>query len=73
MLREWGTLLLIVGGVLLALGGVLWGAGKFNLPLGRLPGDLHLNGRDWSFSFPIITCILLSLILTVLMNVFFRR
>jgi hypothetical protein len=65
---------LIGSGALLLIGGLLLlAAHKLGLPLGRLPGDIHAEGKNWSFSFPLITCILLSIILTVLVNLFFRR
>ena len=35
------------------------------LGLFRLPGDIHLSGKGWSFSFPIVTCLLLSALLTL--------
>ena len=41
--------------------------------LGRLPGDIHLRGKNWSFSFPIVTCIVISVVLTLLLNLFSRR
>ncbi len=64
--------LIIFGVVLVAVGGVLLLAGK--LPwLGRLPGDFAYKGRRVTFYFPLTTSIILSIILTVLLNLFFRR
>ena len=64
--------LIIFGVVLVALGGVLWLAGK--LPwLGRLPGDFAFKGKRVTFYFPLTTSIILSIVLTVLLNIFFRR
>ncbi len=64
--------LIIVGVVLVALGGVLLLAGK--LPwLGRLPGDFAFKGKRVTFYFPLTTSIILSIVLTVLLNIFFRR
>jgi hypothetical protein len=60
---------LIVVGALLALGGAFGG----KLPLGRLPGDLHIQRGNWSFYFPLTTSILLSLLLTVVLTLLFRR
>ncbi|WP_018086393.1 DUF2905 domain-containing protein [Desulfurispora thermophila] len=62
----WGGLLLAMLGLLL-----LWG-GKF-LSLGRLPGDIVWQRGPVTFYFPIVTCIVLSLLLTLLLNFFFRR
>ncbi|MFQ6672461.1 MAG: DUF2905 domain-containing protein [Candidatus Tectimicrobiota bacterium] len=64
--------LIIFGVVLVALGGIVLLAGK--LPwLGRLPGDLAFKGKRVSFYIPLTTCIILSILLTVLLNLFFRR
>ncbi|MDA2915289.1 DUF2905 domain-containing protein [Nitrospinae bacterium AH_259_B05_G02_I21] len=64
--------LIIFGVVLVVVGGVLLLAGK--LPwLGRLPGDFAYKGRRVTFYFPLTTSIILSIILTVLLNLFFRR
>ncbi|MEE8219580.1 MAG: DUF2905 domain-containing protein [bacterium] len=64
--------LIIFGVVLVAVGGVLLLAGK--LPwLGRLPGDFAYKGKRVTFYFPLTTSIILSIILTVLLNLFFRR
>jgi len=41
--------------------------------LGRLPGDISVDRGNVHFYFPIVTCLLLSLILTLLLNLFFRR
>ncbi|MEE8210096.1 MAG: DUF2905 domain-containing protein [bacterium] len=64
--------LIIFGVVLVAVGGVLLLSGK--LPwLGRLPGDFAYKGKRVTFYFPLTTSIILSIILTVLLNLFFRR
>jgi hypothetical protein len=41
--------------------------------LGRLPGDINLEGKNGSFHFPIVTCLILSVVLTILLNLFTRR
>jgi len=64
--RELGKVFLIVG-ALLALGGaLLMLGGKLPLRLGRLPGDIAYRGKNSSFYFPIVTCLLLSAGLTLL-------
>lgn len=60
-----GLLLLIVGGGILLLARAGW-------PLGRLPGDIHVEGKNFSFHFPLTTSLLFSLVLTALVNVIAR-
>jgi hypothetical protein len=64
---------LIIGGVILILlGGGFYLAGRLGLPLGRLPGDIHIEGKNGSFYFPIVTSIIVSLVLTVVLNIIIR-
>ena len=64
-------LLLITGCITAAVGLVLLFAPK--LPwLGHLPGDIHYEGKNTSFHFPVVTCIVVSIVLTVLMNLVLR-
>lgn len=59
--------ILVAAGVVIALAGaVILLAGKFNLPLGRLPGDFLVRGKNTTFYFPLTTCILVSVALTVI-------
>jgi len=58
------------------LGGLVWLVGKTGLPLGRLPGDIRIERGGFSFYFPLATSILVSLGLTLLLNLlarFFKR
>jgi uncharacterized protein HemY len=52
---------LIVGGVALAIVGLLWQVGS-KLGLGRLPGDIVVERENFRFSFPIVTCVVLSVV-----------
>jgi len=64
---------LVIGGiVLILLGGGVYLAAKFGIPLGRLPGDIRIEGGNGSFYFPITSCILVSVILTIVLNVISR-
>jgi hypothetical protein len=74
-LREFGKVLLILGVLLACTGGLLLVGAKLPFRLGRLPGDIAYHGRNTSFYFPIVTCLLLSLGLTLLFWIinFFRR
>lgn len=62
-----GRTLVLVGGVLLVVGLGLMLAGKVNLPIGRLPGDIVLRGKNTTFYFPLATSILLSIVLTLVL------
>ena len=65
-------LLIVTGIVITVLGCALLVAPKIPW-LGRLPGDIHVERRNFSFHFPIVTCIVLSILLTIIMNLFMRR
>ncbi len=68
-MNELGKTLVIVGLLIAALGLLLWsGAGRSWL--GRLPGDIHYSKGNFSFYFPVVTCILLSLLLTLILWLF---
>jgi hypothetical protein len=68
LLIGFGIVMIIVGGILL-LGGNL--AGKVPW-LGRLPGDIRIERGNWSFYFPIVTCLVISAILTLIFALFRR-
>lgn len=62
-----GKTLIIVGGVLLLLGGAFLLVG--HIPWSdKLPGDIHLRGKKWDVYFPLATCIIISIILTLILN-----
>jgi hypothetical protein len=64
---------LVIGGIVLILiGGGVYLAAKFGIPLGRLPGDIRIVGENGSFYFPITSSILVSVILTIVLNVIVR-
>ncbi|MBI1724957.1 MAG: DUF2905 domain-containing protein [Candidatus Tectomicrobia bacterium] len=69
---QFGRMLILFGALLVVLGVVLTLAPRIPF-LGNLPGDLHLRGKNWSFHFPIVTSIVVSVVLTVLLNLFFRK
>jgi uncharacterized protein YybS (DUF2232 family) len=71
MRSELGRLLVLLGLVITVLGLVLW-SGLGRPWLGRLPGDIHYSKGNFSFYFPVVTCLLLSLIITLVMW-WFRR
>ncbi len=64
---------LVIAGVALALVGAgLWLVSRTGLPLGRLPGDIRIVRPGFSFYFPLTSSILVSLVLTVLINLIAR-
>ncbi len=67
-----GRYLILGGIILILLGGLTILAGKFGLPLGHLPGDIRIQGKNGSFYFPLTTCILLSVILSVVLTLIGR-
>jgi len=70
-MQEIGKLLVVFGLLAMLLGAALWsglGAGW----LGRLPGDIRIERGNSSFYFPIVTCIVISVVLSIIVS-FFRR
>ncbi len=74
-LRELGRALLFLGGLLVFLGAFFYFGGKLPFRLGKLPGDIIHRGEHTTFYFPIVTCLVLSLGLSLLFWLFshFRR
>ena len=67
-----GKTLIVIGLVIVAVGGVLLLAGR--VPgLGRLPGDIYIRRGNFSFYFPVVTSLLVSVLLTLLLWLFSRR
>lgn len=65
--RELGKVLVVCGLALAAIGAFLLASGKLPLRLGHLPGDISYKGTNSSFYFPVVTCILLSVVLSLVM------
>jgi hypothetical protein len=64
---------LMLGGVILFLvGSAAYFAARFGLPLGRLPGDIRIEGPNGSFYFPLTSSILVSILLTIVINLAIR-
>jgi Protein of unknown function (DUF2905) len=66
-----GKMLLIAGAVLAALGGIVLLAAKFGLP--RLPGDILVRRDNFTFYMPLGLMIVLSIVLTIVLNLIARR
>ena len=71
-LYGFGKILIIIGAVIVLIGVIIMLAGKIPF-LGKLPGDIEIAGKNWSFHFPLATSIVLSLILTVVLNLILRK
>ncbi|MBI4466861.1 MAG: DUF2905 domain-containing protein [Acidobacteria bacterium] len=65
-LRELGKLLLVFGVVLVAVGALLTLGPKLPGRLGRLPGDIIIQRDNFTFYFPVVSCLLLSVVLSLL-------
>ena len=71
-----GKWLIFFGLCIAAIGILVWLAGKSGLPFGSLPGDIRVERPGFSFNFPLMTGIVISIILTLILNIvlwFFRR
>ena len=71
-MNDLGRMLVVMGLVVALVGVVLMVVGR--VPgLGRLPGDIYIQRGNWSFYFPLMTSIIVSVLLTVLFWLFGRR
>ncbi len=70
-MNDFGKFLMITGVVLVVVGAAVW-SGVGRSWFGRLPGDIHYTRGNYSFHFPIVTCILLSILLTLILRIFRR-
>ena len=71
MSPELGRILLVIGLVLVVVGGLA--ALGVRLPFGRLPGDIAIEGERGGIYVPIVSMIVISIVLTILLNLFIRR
>ena len=69
---EAARIIIILGAALIALGVMLPYVAKLDF-FGKLPGDIKIKRENFSLYFPIATCIVLSILLTLLGNLFFRK
>jgi hypothetical protein len=61
--------LFVIGGCILVVVGLLWQFGGRFLHLGRLPGDIAVEKENFRFYFPVVTCIVISVVLSLLMYI----
>ena len=70
-MRELGKFAVVIGIVMTLIGLILW-SGFAPKWLGRLPGDIRIEREHSAFYFPIVTCIILSVLLSLLLSIFRR-
>ena len=66
-MAEFGKVLVFLGLLIAFLGVVLIFAGRTHVPIGRLPGDIVYRGKNTTFYFPLATCIVLSVVLSLVL------
>ncbi len=69
-MNSFGKILITMGVVLFLIGGLLIIGEKFGL--GKLPGDIFIQKGNFTFFFPIVSCLIISLLITFLFNIFRR-
>jgi hypothetical protein len=69
---SFARLLMILGVSIFVIGGLIYLLGRMGIPVGRLPGDIRIQGENVTCFIPLATSILLSIILTVLINLVAR-
>jgi len=63
-MHDFGKALFLLGLVLVVIGAVLWKTGGLG-GIRRLPGDVFVEGKNSAFYFPIVTCVIVSVVLTL--------
>lgn len=69
---HFGRAIIAIGLFIVLFGGLVWVVGRLGLPLGRLPGDIAIQRGDFSAYFPCATSIVVSIVLTILLNLAVR-
>jgi hypothetical protein len=70
-MSEMGKWLIVAGALMALMGAVFFLAGRVPW-LGRLPGDIRIGGKGGGFYLPLATCLLLSIVLTLILNALLR-
>jgi len=71
MMRDLGKFVAVIGVIITLLGLVMW-SGIAPKWLGRLPGDIRIEREHSAFYFPVVTCIILSILFSLLLSIFRR-
>ena len=72
-MSEVGKILMVVGVGLVVVDALVWLGGKMNQPLGHLPGDIRIERDNFKFYIPLTTCLLISVVLTLIVWLLRRR
>lgn len=72
MLPSVAKIFLLIGIIFLVLAGMFYLAGRINFPLGRLPGDIRIQGKNFTCLIPLATSILVSIMLSVVLTIISR-
>lgn len=74
-MAQFGRTLLLIGAILIAVGAFLYFGGKLPFRLGRLPGDIVHRGQHSTFYFPLASCLVISVLITLVLWIInqFRR
>lgn len=74
-MQQLGRTLLVVGAIVIVVGAFLYFDGKLPFRLGRLPGDIVHRGRNSTFYFPLASCLVISVVITLILWIInqFRR
>ena len=64
--------IIFAGILLIIIGSGIFLIAKFGIPLGRLPGDIRIEGENGNFNFPLTSSILVSVVLTIILNLILR-
>ncbi len=64
-MNDLGRAVIFIGILLVLIGGVILLLGRAGIPIGRLPGDITYRGKHTTFYFPLMTCIVLSIVLSL--------
>jgi len=68
-----GRMLVSLGFLLVVAGAVVMLAERFGIRIGRLPGDIRVEGRNGGFYFPVVTCIVISVVISLISWLFRSR
>ncbi len=72
LLPNLGKIFLVLGAIFLLLGGLFYLGTRLNIPLGKLPGDIVIQGKNLTCIIPLATSIVLSIMLSILLTLFSR-